>query len=204
VAAGIAGAPVLDDGGGVVGIVTEADLVAAPAFGTRHRALAVLADVLSVRPHHWATKATGRTVGDVMTKDVVSCDADDDVRVAARRMVERDVARLPVMDQGRLVGMVTRRDVLRALTRDDAAIAADVDEVLRTDPNRPDDHHVVATVAEGRVLLTGDVRYEWDAPLVVALVRSVEGVIGVDDQLHHREPSPRHLAPPWPWVTPVR
>jgi CBS domain-containing protein len=192
VAAGVSGAPVIDDSGRLVGIVTEADLVSKPAFGGRHsHALALVADVVSGRPHHWAVKSAGTTVADVMTKDVVTCTPDEDVRSAARRMLDRGVKRMPVVEHDEVVGVVSRRDVLKVLARPDELIQRDVEQRLRRDPNRPDDAHVHCIVQEGVVTLSGDVRYEWDIAIVISLARSVEGVIDVVDHLHNREANPR-------------
>jgi CBS domain-containing protein len=201
---GISGVPVVDDDEKVVGVVTEADLLSRSGYdGDRSRALAVLSDVLSVREHHWATKAGAWTAGEMMSRDVVTCTPDTNVRTAARRMLDRGVTRVPVVLDGRLVGIVARQDLLRVLARGDAEIARDIEHVLATDPNRPDDHHVVVTVDDGRVELTGDVRYPYDASVVVAMVRDVEGVIGVTSRLHAREATPRTATLSWPWVTPV-
>jgi CBS domain-containing protein len=205
VGAGVSGLPVVDENGGMEGIVTEADLVTKAAYaGRRSRALAVLADVLSAREHHWTTKALGWTAADVMTKNVATCGPDEDVRIVARHMLERGVKRMPVLGGGRLVGIVSRQDILRALVRPDAEIAADVTHALATDPNRPDDHHVLCTVEDGKVTLTGDVRYAWDAPIIVAMARGVDGVIDVESHLHHREPNPKGPPTSWPWVVPRR
>lgn len=101
VSSDVSGLPVLDDSGQLVGIVTEADPTSKEACGGhRHRTLAVLADVLSARPHQWATKSAGWTAANVMTRDVVVCDPDEGVRVAARRMLDRDVKRMPVIQSG--------------------------------------------------------------------------------------------------------
>ena len=192
VRSGVSGVPVVDETGRLVGIVTEADLTSKEAYGARRpRALALLADVLSAREHHWATKAAGWIAADVMTKDVIACAPGDDVRVAARDMLAHGVKRLPVLDDGALVGMVSRRDVLRMFARPDDEIANDVLRVLTTDPNRPDDAHVHCTVSNGVATLTGDVRFAWDIPVVVSLARDVEGVIDVVHHLHNREPDPR-------------
>jgi CBS domain-containing protein len=192
VAAGVSGAPVIDETGRLVGIVTEADLVSKPAFGVRHsRALAVLADVLSGREHHWAAKSAGHTMADVMSTDVETCAPTDDVGHVARRMLDRGVKRLPVVRGDQVVGIVSRRDVLRVLVRPDDAIQTDVEHRLQHDPNRPDDAHVHCAVQEGVVTLSGDVRYEWDIPVVISFARGVEGVIDVVDHLHNREPDPR-------------
>lgn len=186
----VSGLPVLDDSGGLVGIVTEADLASKEAYGGhRRRALALMVDVLAAPS--WLNKAFGWTASDVMTKDVVVCDPDEDVHVAARRMLERGVKRMPVVQSGAVVGMFSRRDLLAMLARPDEAIASDVTDVLTTHPNRPDGAHVHSEVESGVVTLTGDVRYEWDEPVVVSLVRDVDGVIDVVSRLHSREANPR-------------
>jgi CBS domain-containing protein len=197
VAAGVSGLPVVDHRGSPVGIVTEADVIAKEAYpGRRRRALALLADMLSVRDHHWVTKATGWTVADVMTKQVATCGPHDDVHAVARRMLTLGIKRMLVVDDRTLVGIVSRHDILRGLVRPDTEIAADVTRILHTHPNRPDDHHVNCSVEGGRVVLTGDVRYAWDEPIVLDLVRRVDGVIDVVSRLHHREPTPL-VKPPW-------
>jgi len=186
----VSGLPVLDASGGLVGIVTEADLASKEAFvGHRRRPLALFLDVLAAP--RWLDKAFGSTAADVMTKDVVVCESGEDLRVAARRMLERAVKRMPVVDSGAVVGMLSRKDVLRMLARPDAEIAADVAKILATHPNRPDDAHVDFEVANGVVTLAGDVRYEWDEPVVVSLVREADGVIDVASRIHYREANPR-------------
>jgi osmotically-inducible protein OsmY len=101
---------------------------------------------------------------------------------------------MPVVDDDRVVGIVSRHDVLKVFVRPDALIREEVERALRTDPNRPDDAHVRCEVSEGVVTLSGDVRFQWDIPVVVALARNVEGVIDVVDRLHNREPNPRQPA----------
>jgi CBS domain-containing protein len=200
VRSGVSSLPVVDSRGRLVGLITEADLISKEAYGGRRRALGLLADVLSARDHHWVTKAAGSVAADVMTKTAIVCRRDDDVRSVARRMLERGVKRMPVVDAGVVVGMVSRHDILEMFDRPDGAIAADVRRVLHDDLNLPEDHHVRFSVRQGVVTLTGDVRYEWDGQIVVSMVRNVAGVIDVISHLHHRERSPRPYREPWMFV----
>ena len=184
--------PVVDPAGQLVGLITEADLISKEAYSTRRRrALALLADVVSVRDHRWVTKAGGSVASDVMTKNVVVCRPTEDARTVAQRMLEEDVKRMPVVDDERLVGIVSRRDILKMFDRPDVTIAADVKRVLTDDLTMPEDHHVRFSVDRGVVTLTGDVRYGWDEPIVVSMVRDLPGVLEVISHLHHREPNPR-------------
>jgi CBS domain-containing protein len=206
VAHDISGVPVVNDDGRLLGVVTEADVLSRTGYdGERRRALAILADVLSAREHHWATKALAWTAADLMTRDVVTCAPDDDVRAAARRMLDHGVTRLPVVDDERVVGVLARQDVLRTLVRPDREVAADVARMLATAANRPDELRVRSSVVDGKVVLTGDVRYPEDIGIVVAMVHDVAGVIGVEDHLHAREPAPRQAPPPpLSWITRTR
>jgi CBS domain-containing protein len=190
--------PVVDDGGSLVGIVTEADLMSKEAYGgRRRRALALLADALSGRGRRWVVKAAGTTASEVMTTKVITCRPDDDVRVVARRMLEQRVKRLPVVESGRLVGMVSRQDILSMFDRPDEDIEFDVRRLLGKGLNMPEGHHVRFSVDQGIVTLTGDARYAWGEPIVVSMVRGIEGVIDVVSRLHHREPNPRTSTAPW-------
>jgi CBS domain-containing protein len=196
VASDVSGVPVVDQSGTLLGIVTEADLVSKAAYGGhRRRALAVLADLLSAREHHWVTKSLGSVAADVMTTNMIVCDPAEDVSVVARRMLGRGVKRVPVVHEGRLVGMVSRKDLLKMFDRPDDEIAADVVKVLTSDQNRPDDCHVSSSVEHGIVTLRGDVRYAWDIPIVLSLVRKIAGLVDIVDHIHNREPNPEPSPP---------
>jgi CBS domain-containing protein len=196
--ANVSGLPVIDADGRLVGVITEADVISKPAFGgRRRRALALLADVLSARDHRWATKASGSTAADVMTRNVAVCTPADDLRAVARRMLEAGVKRMPVIDHGHVVGIVSRQDILRVFDRPDAELAADLDRVLSDPLRMPDDHHVKGSVRFGVVTLRGDVRYQWDKGLVVEIVNTLPGVVDVVSHLRSREPNPLPVPEPW-------
>jgi CBS domain-containing protein len=193
--------PVVDAQGTLVGLVSEADLICKEVYGdVRRRPLAALADVLSARDRRWATKASGSTAGTIMSTKLVVCEPDEDIRTVARRMVEGGVKHMPVVQAGKLVGVVSRHDVLKTFDRPDAEIAAAVREILSDDPNMPEDCRVSSSVDQGVVTLAGDVRYGWDMPIVVSKVRDIPGVIQVDCRLRHREANPHPQPPVPPWV----
>jgi CBS domain-containing protein len=114
--------PVVDDAGRLVGVVSEAD---------------VLRDVVPAdrRLHEILVEITGPIVQlrvtDVMTHLPVSVAPDDDLAEAVELLVDTQVKSLPVVGAGRVVGMVSRRDVIAVLARRDELIEAEVDEELR-------------------------------------------------------------------------
>ncbi|HLF40312.1 MAG TPA: CBS domain-containing protein [Acidimicrobiia bacterium] len=185
--AGVSGLPVVDGEGTLLGIVTEADLVSRPAFeGRRHSTLAAMVDILT-GDSRWAGKATALTAREVMTTSVITAVPDESVRAAALRMLDRRVKRLPVLDGGRLVGIVSRRDLLRAFHREDEAIQAEITEKLANVRYAPEDNAVTASVFEGVVTMVGSVRYETDLPVVEGLAWRVPGVVHVVNEVAFRE-----------------
>jgi CBS domain-containing protein len=119
------GVPVVNEGGRCVGIVTEADLVIADEQGDLHlpHYIELFGGVVFLEPlRHYEErlrKAFASKVKDLMTADPVTIDATETVHEAGRIIVSRGHNRLPVVEHGRLVGVVTRVDVLEALTRDE-------------------------------------------------------------------------------------
>lgn len=105
--------PVVDRSGELVGIVSEADLL---CFETSSDPRAQLIPVPAGRA------LTPATVGEVMTADVLSCDEDTDVGLVAQRMLEAHVKRLPVLRGRRVVGIVSRHDLVRVMAEEDGTI----------------------------------------------------------------------------------
>lgn len=191
----ISGVPVVDERGRLVGIVSEADLVGRQVFGYRRRALRVLADHLHGRDTIWVRKVGGLTAAELMTADPDTVRPGDDVRLAARRMLEHHHKRLVVVADSEVVGVVSRHDLLRPFARSDTDLVADVRRLL-ADPFRiAEDHAIQPSVAEGVVTLDGTVRRPSDVDIVETEVACIPGVVAVDNRLRatEREPTAPHL-----------
>lgn len=189
---GISGLPVVDDHGHLVGIVTEADLVSKEAYGgRRRRTLELLADLVAGGETRWAIKGKGRTAAQIMTRQVETARPSEDIRSAARRLVEHHLKRLPVVDDGTLVGIVSRTDLLRMLHRSDEDLAHDVANMLADPLRAPERHAIEALVAEGIVTLRGTVLFPMDLPVLDAMVWQIPGVVDVRNEATGREPDPR-------------
>jgi len=110
------------------------------------------------------------------------------VTEAATMMIEEGVNRLPVVDHNeRLMGIVTRADLVRAFVRPDEAIEREIREdvihrILWLEPEQ-----LAITVSGGEVELTGQVETKTDAELIPSFVRRVPGVVGVTSKLRWRE-----------------
>lgn len=147
----VSGVPVLTMGRHVAGVVSEADLLAVEDERTRRlRAGEGRLSLLRRGPQH-----LGLTAAELMTAPAVTVKPDTPVPSAARIMTANHLRRLPVVDDsGKLIGIVTRRDLLSAFLRPDGDIAADaaelLDEVAHVGPDV-----IKAVVRDGRVILTG-------------------------------------------------
>ena len=115
--------PVVDDAGRLVGVVSEADVLR-DALQPDHQAHRALVD-LTAPPVHLA-------VTDVMTHLPMSVSPEEDLSQAVELLVDTQVKSLPVVEHGRVVGVVSRRDVVAVLARRDTLIEAEVDDALRT------------------------------------------------------------------------
>jgi CBS-domain-containing membrane protein len=188
---GVSGIPIVDSDSGLVGIVTEADLISKPAYGgRRHRALAVIGDLLRGREQRWLSKATGATAGQIMSTSVATAAPYETVQTAARLMIEAGVKRLPVVDGEHLVGIISRADVLRAMHRSDEELQGEITSALRDPVRAPENALVEATVADGVVTLRGTVPFPIDVPVLSAVVWRFPGVVDVRNELTPEEPNP--------------
>jgi CBS domain-containing protein len=184
---GISGMPVLAGDGSVLGVVSEADVLA------KERRLpdderGSVARLLHPAPPEGARKHEARLVGDAMTSPAVTIGSFASIAAAADRMLEHGVNRLPVVDRGRLAGIVTRADLVRAFARSDEQIATDAREQLALQQALAGDMTVLGvTVTDGEAMITGAVRRRSDADIIPRLVRLVPGVVGVRSELSWSE-----------------
>ena len=181
----ISGAPVLKMGRHVVGVVSESDLLAAEDKTVRQARL----DAQS--PRRWRLRQprrTGLTAGTMMTAPAITIHPDATIPSAARLMNTHHVRRLPVIDNdGKLVGIVARRDLLSVFLRPDDDIAHDVRQVLDELP-LTDPADVTVTVHHGVVTLTGAIesasqRYHDLISIALRLAWDVDGVVDVVNEL---------------------
>jgi CBS domain-containing protein len=185
--------PVVDIGDQLVGVVSEADLVCREGYPTvrSHHLAALIDEAVAEHRHHWRARAEGLTAGELMTTDVVSCTPTEAVGIVVRRMIRHDVRTLPVLEDGHLVGVLSRHDILPLFDRPDAEIRAQVTELLASPLWAPEGHAVQVEVLDGVVILTGSVLHPTDQRVVCSLIGQVPGVIEVADRLTWREPEPK-------------
>ncbi|HKF74837.1 MAG TPA: CBS domain-containing protein [Candidatus Dormibacteraeota bacterium] len=171
----VSAVPVVDvvgSEGKLVGIVSEADLLAKEeAAGTSGR--------VSRDP-----RAEGRTAADLMTRPAITIRSDGTVARAARSMLWDRVRLLPVVDpEGRLVGIVSRSDLLKIFLRSDESIRDEVQRHVLADQLGLEPDALDVSVSDGVVTLQGEAESAEQASRAVAGARGVEGVVGVDDRL---------------------
>jgi CBS domain-containing protein len=119
---GFNGLPVVDDDGRLVGIICQSDIIVQqkklplPSYFTFLDGLISLRSIKSLEKE--AQKIAATTVGDAMTPDPVSVSPDTSIETLAALMVDSNFHTLPVVEEGKLVGVVGKEDVLRTLVND--------------------------------------------------------------------------------------
>jgi CBS domain-containing protein len=188
----ISALPVVDDLGRLVGVVSEADLLLKEAFGPgdHHR----LVESRRTRREH--AKAGALVARDLMTSPAVTIGPEALIVEAARLMHDKAVKRLPVVDgDGRVVGIVTRSDLLRVFLRPDALIREDIVEGLIVKTLWMDPNSVQVHVNGGVVDLFGQVDRKSDIRVLTNMVGGLDGVVGVVERLRYRYDDTRASSP---------
>jgi len=183
----VSGLPVVDGSAGVLGVISEGDLLVKER-GAPEGGRGLLAWLTGAR-ENGGSKLAARVVGEAMTAPAATIGPERPVAAAAALMLEREVNRLPVVDRdGLLVGIVTRADLVRAFARTDAEVAREIrDEVLTRQMWLADDETVTVRVEAGEVTLRGCVTRRDDAEVLPKLTAHVPGVVAVSSELTWRE-----------------
>jgi len=165
----VSGLPVTASDGTLCGIITEADFLR-----------------MEVDRYEGAS-GIGETVGDVMSEGVVTTGPETEIYDAAKMMTFQDIKRIPVVDEdGRLLGIISRADIVSVFTRPDDVIEDEIREdlirrVLFIDPDQMD-----VAVSRGIVTFTGIVGTENEARLLSELASRLDGVLRVENELSWR------------------
>jgi CBS domain-containing protein len=189
----ISGLPVVDAAGNLVGVVTEGDFLRRAETGSQ------------VAPPRWLeflmgpgplardyVKAHGRKVSEVMTRDAKTVDEDTQLNDVVALMERNHIKRVPVLRGKKLVGIVSRANLLRALVSylHPASAPANGDATIREAILRELNNErwapvatVDAIVRQGVVTLSGFVLDEQQRAAIKVLVENVPGVRSVRDDL---------------------
>lgn len=175
----VSGLPVVDGTGRLVGIITEADLL------NKVERREAESYVLESKQHRTdRVHAAAMDVGAAMTSEVVSIHPDYPIALAAREMHTRGFKRLPVVDEhGRLVGIVSRGDLLTVFLRTDRQVMADVKKVLDEAMAKHGARGLKARVISGVVELEGSFEERGRCEATVRAVTAIEGVVGVRSRM---------------------
>ena len=194
----ISGLFVVDKAGELAGVVTEGDLLRRDELGTqRHRPWWLRLLASPARQAADFTRANARHVRDVMTEDVLSIAQDAPLEDVVATMEKRHIKRLPVTADGKVVGVVSRADLLRALigrvrnveplATDDLAIRTAILNALEAQPWAPTTTLNV-TVADGVVDLWGSITNDEERRGIRVIAENTPGAKGVNDHLVYIEP----------------
>jgi CBS domain-containing protein len=164
---GFSALPVVDSDNRLLGIVTEADLLH-DRFAPDPRTL-----IHDERPA--PATAPAAVVDEVMVADVVTADPDTHVTGLSKLMLDRHLRAIPIVHDGRVAGIVTRRDLLRTLARADEDIARDVRNRLSQAGRR----RWEVTVVDGVVTLASDGAPESDEHIATVIAGAQPGVAEV-------------------------
>jgi CBS-domain-containing membrane protein len=194
----VSAVPVVDAGSHVVGVVSEADLL--------HKV-----DIAAIEPHGWPLerkrvriareKANADFARDLMSAPPITVAESDPVAIAARLMDTEQVKRLPVVDsQGRLVGIVSRSDLLRPYLRSDEDIREEISQGVLLHTMWMDPREFTVAVDQGIVTIRGEVERSSTIPILVGIIRSVPGVVDVIERVSSRLDDDRQTTAPPPYI----
>ncbi len=192
----ISGLPVIDAEGRVVGMVTEGDFLRRHEIGTERRRPKWLEFLLG--PGRMAedyVHAAGRKIEDVMTRDPVTVGEGDSLETVVELMERRHIKRLPVLRDGKIVGIVSRANLTQALVnlaRGEEASAGDDpaihERILAAFAKQPWAPQINVVVKEAVAELWGTITDERERQACIVTAENVAGVRAVHDHLVWVEP----------------
>lgn len=182
---GISAVPVVDDDRRVLGMVSEADLLRKEEFREQFYREGYRPPLRArLRRPKGRQKAEGDTAAELMTSPAISVSPEAPAVSAARLMDAHDVKRLAVVDHdGRLQGIVSRRDLVKLFLRPDEEIASEVREEILDQKLWVDTDGVRVEVRQGIVTLSGWMDRRTEAGIAVRMTGRVNGVVDVVDKL---------------------
>jgi CBS domain-containing protein len=187
---GISGLPVVDDQRRLLGIISEGDLILRQKSPARRPWWHRFFDDAEGLAHEYR-KLVGTTVGEVMTRAVVSISPVFGAETAASILHTRGFRRLPVVQDGKLVGIISRGDLVKALaataapateTRSDAELVEAMKTRLAAEPWASTAGFVVHA-KRGVIFLWGVVPTEAERAALETMARAIEGCTGVENDL---------------------
>lgn len=173
----IGAVPVVSATGIVVGMVSEADLLPTRRRSRRQR---------RNRQRHRLT------AGELMTSPAITVRSDTTLADAARVLAKPGRRQVFVVDDGRLVGALTRQDVLSPFLRPDKEIRAEVEHEIFTEPTAVAEPAIRVSVEKGVVQLTGSLPRRADIDTAVGRIAAIPGVIDIRDRVMCTLDGPRH------------
>jgi CBS domain-containing protein len=189
---GISGAPVVRDGE-VLGVISESDFLVKER-GRLPSPDGLLGWLIGDVMEDSRAKLEARTASEAMTAPAITIESWRSPASAAGLMLEEGVKRLPVVKHGRLVGILSRADLVRAFTRSDAEIEREIREDVIVGSLWMSPNDVDVEVHDGEVTLSGTVETPLVAELLPQQVERVPGVLSVrSDLTAQADQAPRRL-----------
>ncbi len=199
----ISGLPVVDPNGKVLGVISEADLLmkeqGAAAVPHRHF-VRLLGESRATKAHLAKLRAT--TAGEAMTVPAVTITSDRPLAEAASLMTRRGINRLPVVEEGVLVGVVSRADLVRAYVRSDEDLGDVVRREVLLGTMWLDPLLFEVTVRNGIVRVAGSVGRRSTAEVIERMTAMIPGVVDVISAIHWETDDRDVVAPVRDLVTP--
>jgi len=196
----VSGLAVVDAKGAIVGVVSEGDLMRRPEIETDKRRswwLRVFTSDEDLARTYMKTH--GQRARDIMTRPAETVAPEDDLAEVVRKLEAKRIKRVFVVDKGRLAGVITRADLLRALHArealaakavppNDQEIRARILNAVKEQEDWASGTVINVQVTEGVAHIWGQVEYESQRKALLLLVEGIPGVKSIEPHLVHRLP----------------